>query len=155
VKSTKLTLIGAIALLIVASATPALGARPAKADLSVPDGYYGTTVTATDASATSETLAASSDSDEWKYWRVKTECYQNGEIVMRHYSLWDGSSATIPLGPTRAWQEGDAECTAELGYFHKGVHTRWRVVDSTDFIAMWPDAEVTTEAFGGSLVSVD
>jgi hypothetical protein len=129
----------AVSALIVAMAVPALAGKPTKYDLAVPDGYYGETVVATATSGATAKTASTSETTDYTYWRVLATCYQGGELVMKHYALFDGTYSTIPLGPTRAWQEGDAECTAELGYFHKGWHTRWRSVDSTTFVALWSE----------------
>ena len=126
----------AVAALTAALAAPALAGKPAKYELSVPDGYYGETVMATAALGGVVTAASSEDAADYTYWRVLAQCYQQGELVFKHYALFDGAYSSIPLGPTRSWQEGPADCTAELGYFHKGSVTRWRVVDSTTFAAL-------------------
>jgi hypothetical protein len=144
-KRTAMTIL-AVSALIVAMAAPALAGKPTKYDLTVPDGYYGETVIATASSGASAKTASPGDTTDYKYWRVLAMCYQDGELVFKHYALFDGTYSSIPLGPTRAWQEGPADCTAELGYFHKGWHTRWRSVDSTTFSALWPvaaESEVT------------
>ncbi len=138
-KTTKLAVAAALAAMVLAIAAPASAAKPTNYDLTVPDGLYGQTVTAT-VGTDSTAKASSTDTTEFTYWRVLTRCYQDGQLVMKHYSLFDGTSSEIPLGPTRLWQEGDADCTSELGYFHKGSHTRWRSVDKASFTAMWPAA---------------
>jgi hypothetical protein len=136
-------------------AAPALAGKPTKYDLTVPDGYYGETVTATATSAAPAKTVSTSDTTDYKYWRVLATCYQGGELVFKHYALFDGTYSLIPLGPTRAWQVGSADCTAELGYFHKGWHTRWRSVDSMTFSALWPVATETETAVTGEIVGTD
>ncbi len=140
----------AVATLMAVLAAPALAGKPTKYDLTVPDGYYGETVMATATSGGVAAAASSEDAADYTYWRVLARCYQQGELVFKHYALFDGAYSSFPLGPTRAWQDGPAECTAELGYFHKGSVTRWRVVDSTAFAAMW-----TAPAVAEDVVSLE
>lgn len=143
----------AVATLMTVLAAPALAGKPTRYELTVPDGYFGETVTATAASGGVVTAASSDDAADYTYWRVLAQCYQQGELVFKHYALFDGAYSLLPLGPTRSWQEGSAECTAELGYFHKGSVTRWRVVDSTTFAALWTAPTNSSESDSGGTVS--
>ena len=60
------------------------------------------------------------------------QCYQGGTLVYAQYVKASSSNtATFTLGPTPMWQGGDADCTAQEGYW--GRNGRWRVVASTTF----------------------
>jgi hypothetical protein len=127
----------AAVVMLMAVAAPGNASKPDRYDLFVPDGQYGTTVVAT--VGDTATVRLSGDTSEFEYWRVRTQCTQDGTRVLHHYARFDGQSAEIPLGPTRLWTSGPADCTAELGYFRNGVHTRWRVVSKASFHALDPD----------------
>ena len=71
------------------------------ATISVPDGVYATTDTATVSPA--------------GLW-VKASCFQNGSMVYGQYVQSDANGhATLQLGPTSWWSGGSATCTAEAG----------------------------------------
>ncbi len=89
--------------------------------ITVPDGNFGGTTVAT--------INPGGES----VW-VKAECYQDGTLVFAGYWRPDSNNeAVIGLGPSQLWTGGDANCTAEEGYFNKGG--RWRVIASTTFNA--------------------
>ena len=91
------------------------------AGITVPDGnYMGITVATVNPGGES-------------VW-IKVECYQDGALVFAGYWRPDSNNqAVIGLGPSQLWTGGDANCTAEEGYFHRGG--RWRVIASTTFNA--------------------
>lgn len=87
--------------------------------ISVPDGTFGGTTTAT---------LNPGGSDIW----AMAECYQNGTIVYRQYVRNSAeNTATFTLGPTPSWLAGAADCLAEEGYW--GKSGRWRVIADTTF----------------------
>ena len=54
---------------------------------------------------------------------VEVHCYQGTErVYFEARGMWDSYSlgSVFTLGPTRAWTEGDADCTAEVGHFRNG-----------------------------------
>jgi hypothetical protein len=87
--------------------------------ITVPDGQYGETVTAT---------VNPGGSGSW----ARAFCYQNRELVYGEYVRVDAANhATFSLGPTPSWQGGSASCTAEeLKLRSNGS---WRVLASTKF----------------------
>jgi hypothetical protein len=86
--------------------------------ITVPDGQFGGTTTAT-------------LNPGGAVWAL-AECYQNGTLVYAQYVKASSSNtATFTLGPTPMWQGGAANCTAEEGSW--GKNGRWRVVASTTF----------------------
>lgn len=77
------------------------GGGGTSATISVPDGVYATTDTATVSPA--------------GLW-VKASCFQNGSMVYGQYVQSDANGhATLQLGPTSWWSGGSATCTAEAG----------------------------------------
>jgi hypothetical protein len=124
-----LLILGTIAALVLAgtvatrgepgSATDAMAAR-ATGTVSVPDGVFGGTTTAT---------ANPGDDGTW----VIVDCSQNDVIVYRQAVKVDPAThqATFTLGPTPLWSSGAASCRAEEGYWFK--LTRWRVLATTTF----------------------
>ncbi len=120
-------------LALVLGAIPALatgkgsGKAPAKVD-------KGGSVVIADADPTfgeqvTFTIAVSADMP----W-VTASCYQDGQRVYRQthgffdsyrYGQW------FTLGPTPSWSSGDADCTAEVGYYAK--NGRWKSLASTTF----------------------
>ena len=55
-------------------------------------------------------------------WIVLT-CSQNGDTVFFHAGgVWSGAlgDGRFPLGPSRSWGSGDADCVAEIGEFTNG-----------------------------------
>jgi len=88
--------------------------------LSIPDGAFASTTTAT---------ANPGDDTSW----VMAECFQNGTIVYRQYVKVDPTTheATLTLGPTPSWSSGAASCRGEEGYWFHG--SRWRVYATTTF----------------------
>jgi hypothetical protein len=91
----------------------------ARGTLTVPDGVFGGSTTAT---------ANPGDPGSTVY----AQCFQDGERVWGKYQVVDGNhQATFQLGPTPSWTGGGATCTAdELAFTKNG---RWRVVASTTF----------------------
>ena len=86
--------------------------------ITVPDGVYGGTVTAT----------VNPGGNVWAY----AACYQGRTLVYAQYvKVSSSNTATFTLGPTPLWQGGDADCTAEEGSW--GRNGRWRAVASTTF----------------------
>jgi hypothetical protein len=112
--------------LIASSAFAAKGGGGAKphggggtsATISVPDGVYGGTVTATVSPA--------------GLW-VKANCYQGRTSVYGQYVQSDASGhATLQLGPTSWWSGGSASCTAEAGGW-SARSGAWTAQGSTTF----------------------
>ncbi|MCI0583758.1 MAG: hypothetical protein L0227_12875 [Chloroflexi bacterium] len=126
-----LVILATIAALVVAVTIVARG-EPGAADdafagrnsgvLTIPDGTFGSTTTAT---------ANPGGEGTW----VKAECFQDGTIVYRQYVKVDPVThqATLNLGPTPSWTSGAATCTGEEGYWAKS--SRWRVLATTTFEA--------------------
>jgi hypothetical protein len=112
-----------VALLIVglmAGTTFAAGAGRGGGVITVPDGAYAGTTTAT----------VNPGGDAW----ARARCYQNGMMVYSQSVRVDANNqATFQLGPTPLWQGGDASCTAEELTLQK--NGRWHVVASTTFNA--------------------
>ena len=86
--------------------------------ITVPDGVFGGTTTAT----------ANPGGDAWVY----VACFQAGERVMGEYQLVNSENqATFRLGPTPSWSGGAATCVGQEGYWAKSG--RWRVLAETTF----------------------
>ena len=87
--------------------------------ITVPDGQFGGTTTATVNPGGSGTWA-------------RARCYQHGSLVYTEY-VYAGADnrATFTLGPTASWTGGGASCTADEGVF--GNNERWRTLASTTF----------------------
>jgi len=84
--------------------------------LSVPNGTYAGTTTATTGAA---------------YNWAHAKCSQGGVVVYEQWVKADGSRhATFTLGPTPMWQSGSASCWAEDGTWS---HSRWRQSNTTTF----------------------
>ena len=89
-----------------------------QAHISVPDGVFGGTTTAT----------LNPGGDIW----ALGACYQGDSLVWLQYAhADDGRTATFTLGPTPLWQGGAATCIAEEGNWAK--NGRWRYVATTTF----------------------
>ena len=92
------------------------GGRNSATPISVPDGVFAGTTTATAGAA---------------YRWVHARCSQDGVLV---YEQWVKTGAdgrgTFNLGPTPMWQGGAADCWAEDGSWTK---SRWRRASSTTF----------------------
>lgn len=89
-----------------------------KAVITVPDGVFGGTTTAT----------ANPGGDAW----VHVACFQGRERVMATWKRVDtNNQAVFLLGPTPSWTSGPASCIAQEGYWAKG--SRWRVLAETTF----------------------
>ena len=86
--------------------------------LSVPDGVFGGTTTAT----------ANPGGDAW----VKARCFQNGTLVYYQSDRVDlNNQVVLTLGPTPLWSAGGASCTAEEGYYTS--NWAWRTLATTTF----------------------
>lgn len=87
--------------------------------ITVPDGVFGGTTTAT---------LNPGGSGVWAH----AECFQAGKRVYAEYVKADSlNEATFRLGPTPNWSSGPADCTAEEGTWAR--NGRWRVVADTTF----------------------
>ena len=86
--------------------------------ISVPNGVYGGTTTATVATTSTGIMAFA-------------QCYQGGARVYAQFVSVDGGHAMFKLGPTQLWTGGSATCTAEAGTFAHGG--RWRAQATTTF----------------------
>jgi hypothetical protein len=108
------TLLSLIVVVMIAGSALAGSGR-----ITVPDGQYGKTVTAT---------VNPGGTSSW----ARALCYQNRELVYGEYVRVDADNhATFTLGPTDSWQGGNASCTAdELMLRSNGT---WRVLASTKF----------------------
>ena len=91
-----------------------------RGQITVPDGVFGGTTTAT---------LNPGGSGTWAY----AACSQNDTLVYAQYVMASGTTATFTLGPTPSWTSGPADCTAQEGYW--GSNGRWRVIASTTFSA--------------------
>ena len=86
--------------------------------LSVPDGVFGGTTTAT----------ANPGGDAW----VKARCFQNGTLVYYQSDRVDlNNQVVLTLGPTPLWSAGGACGTAEEGYYTS--NWAWRTLATTTF----------------------
>lgn len=87
-----------------------------KGTLTVPDGVFGGTTTATASAGT---------------W-VQARCYQNGVLVYgQGRKLDEAGQAVLTLGPTGSWTGGAANCTAEAGNYTR--NNSWRITAITTF----------------------
>lgn len=65
---------------------------------------------------------------------ARLECFQNGVIVLRYYTLHVQSPITMgPLGPTPSWVAGGADCVVSLGVFR---HDKFKASASVEFAAL-------------------
>jgi hypothetical protein len=88
------------------------------ARITIPDGVFGGTTTAT----------ANPGGDSWVY----VACYRSGERVLGAYERVNSDNqATFRLGPTPSWASGAAHCVGQEGYWSKAG--RWRVLAETTF----------------------
>ncbi len=93
-------------------------AASSKSYISVPDGVFGGTTTAT--THTGPTT-----------W-VHAACYQGGMKVYEQYVKTDSNNqAVLTLGPTPFWPSGAASCTADEGTWM--ANGRFKVSATTDF----------------------
>ncbi len=89
--------------------------------ITVPDGTFGGTTTAT---------VNPGGSDAW----ARAFCYQEGKLVYGQYvRVNSANQATFQLGPTPSWQGGYASCVAEEIVLKN--NGSWRVLASTTFKA--------------------
>jgi hypothetical protein len=87
--------------------------------ITVPDGVYGGTTTAT---------LNPGGTGIWAYAR----CYQGETLVYAETVRANSSNeATFTLGPTPLWTGGAANCTAEEGTWSR--NHKWRAVAATTF----------------------
>jgi len=116
-----------VALMAVAVGAGSVFAARAGMTLSVPDGQFGGTTTAT--LGTTFALSASDTSSTW----VRATCVvdSNGTVGMVAWERMAGGSATFALGPTPSWQSGSASCTADAGTFDR--NGRFKSSASTSF----------------------
>ncbi len=80
-----------------------------------------------------EVTFATSGSRSSSPW-VRVMCYQAGTLVSQETNPVGGNyfvDDIFQLGPTTSWTAGDADCTAELGFFAKNA--RWRSEASMTF----------------------
>ena len=97
------------------------GAAAGRGHISVPDGRFAGTTTAT---------VNPGGSGAWVFAR----CYQDGVLVYGQYARVTGdNTAMLTLGPTPSWSSGTATCTAEEGTWSKSG--RWQKVAGTTFTA--------------------
>ncbi len=120
----KKTIILAVAAGVIAAAVviPGLASagKPGAASISVPDGVFGGTTTAT----------ANPGGDTW----VHVQCFtvEDGSMGMEAYSKVDANNqATFTLGPTPSWGSGAAACVAEEGTWGK---RGFRAIATTTFV---------------------
>ena len=94
------------------------GGNTAGGTLTVPDGVFGGTTTAT----------ANPGGDAW----VKARCFQDGTLVYYQSDHVDlNNQVVLTLGPTPLWSAGGASCTAEEGYYTS--NWAWRTLATTTF----------------------
>ena len=86
--------------------------------ITVPDGVFGGTTTAT----------ANPGGNAW----VRIICYQAGGVAMEAWGGVDlNNQLAVQLGPTPSWLSGAASCLAQEGTFGRNGH--WRVLAETTF----------------------
>lgn len=113
-----LVIAAALLMLAVSTGVDAAKGGNGGGSISVPDGVFSGTVMATVNPGGSV--------------MVHAECFQGGTLVYAQYVAPDSNNqAMLTLGPTPSWSGGDADCTAEEGYFGGGG--RWHSVASTTF----------------------
>jgi len=94
------------------------GGGGTSATITVPDGVYASTVTAT-----------VSPAGLWVY----AKCSQGGSMVYGQYAQSDADGhAVLTLGPTSWWTGGPASCTAEAGNW-SARNGQWVAQGSTTF----------------------
>jgi hypothetical protein len=87
--------------------------------ISVPDGVFGGTATATITGA---------PSTEWFY----VKCIQDGGTALLDWERIDAAGHSYSqLGPTGSWASGAATCTGQAGHFDR--RSRWQTDASTTF----------------------
>lgn len=110
-----------VAMAAVSGAAPG-GAAPvaaARGVITVPDGVYAGTTTAT---------VNPGGSGAW----ARARCYQSGTLVYEQYLKVDANNqATFTLGPTQLWTSGAATCTGEE--LSLGRNQRWHTLATTTF----------------------
>ncbi len=105
--------------LVVLVAAPAMAGKGGSGTITVADGTFAGTTTAT---KTGSSIA-------WGHAR----CYQGGTLVYEQYQKFGtGSTVTFTLGPTPLWTGGSASCYGDGGYWQG---SRFRVV-ATDAFAV-------------------
>jgi hypothetical protein len=102
---------------IVAGTGTAAAARTT-ARITVPDGVYAGTTTAS---------VNPGGSGAWAF----AECRQGGTVVLRQYRDAASGQATFQLGPTPSWTGGAADCTAQEGQWDR--NGRWKTLATTTF----------------------
>lgn len=106
--------VGLLALLVPLSTI----AASSRGSISVPDGVFGGTTTAT----------VHTGPTTW----VHAACYQNGVMVYEQYAKTDSNDqAVLTLGPTPFWPSGAASCTAAEGTWMS--NGRFKVSAKTTF----------------------
>ncbi|MEO7804417.1 MAG: hypothetical protein ABIS18_08720 [Actinomycetota bacterium] len=115
---------GLLSAALLASVTGLAEAARSSATLTVPNGVYAGSATATIAS----TGITSSVSPVY----ISAQCFQNGLRVFATTWLQANSSgqATFELGPTANWTGGSADCSASAVQEQNG---RVRTLDTTNF----------------------
>jgi hypothetical protein len=87
--------------------------------ISVPDGVFSGTVTATITGGTSS---------EWFH----VICMRNGTTALLDWEPVDTTGhATSGMGPTSSWTSGGASCTGQAGHYDS--RSRWHTDASTSF----------------------
>lgn len=114
------SLLLAVAILAIAVAAPAVARGKASISINEHNPYeYGEQITFSVENARSDT--------PW----VVVQCYQDGGLVFYEaQGMWNGApgNGAFTLGPTVAWEYGDADCIAELGDFKRsGFKTQAKV----------------------------
>ena len=86
--------------------------------ISVPNGVFGGTTTAT----------VTGGSGEWAH----IICMQNGQTALLSWEPTDSTGhASFQLGPTSSWTSGSASCTGQAGHYDN--RSRWQTDASTTF----------------------
>lgn len=95
------------------------GGRTSGVTITVPDGVFGGTATATITGASSTA---------WFY----VKCTQNGGTALLDWERIDATGHSYSqLGPTGSWTSGAATCTGEAGHYDR--RSRWQTDASTTF----------------------
>jgi len=101
-----------VTVLVLGLAAPALAARGEKTQL---------WITESNPYTLGEQLDFASSNTRYDYAWIVATCYQDDLVV---YQEWhglseDGAYGPFTFGPNFLWQDGDADCEAEVGYFHR------------------------------------
>lgn len=127
-RAVRITIVIAVAALMIVVPAALAGAGKTSYSVSVPDSSYASTVTGS-VSASSGGQSVSTPTDLFAIGR----CYQNGNSVYQEHVQADETGAfTLTLGPTPSWEGGAADCTATVRTWDVR-RQRWVYLGSDEF----------------------